>query len=111
MIFGLVGAAFLVIEGLIDLSSGVIFLAFGHGLRAVGALDQAIVFIVVAFVVGFFAILGRERGQDRGLAVGLILIVLAVVGWLVLGFGSGVLAILASVFVLVGGILFVVAGR
>lgn len=111
MIFGLIGAAFLVLAGLFDLVGSVVFLAVGHGLRALDALDQSIVFIVVGLLIGFFAVLGRVRGGDRTFVIGLILIVLALVGWLALGFGSGVLAILASIFVLIGGIFYLAAGR
>jgi hypothetical protein len=111
MVLGVAGALLLVLEGLVDLVSGVVFLALGHGFRALGAVEQSFLFLVAGLLIGFFAIVGRTRGEERSLVSGVVLIVLVVAGWLVLGFASGVLALLGSVLVLVGGILYVVASR
>ncbi len=110
-IFGFLGAAFLGVEGLVSLLLGVVYLTVGRGGRAFGAFDEALLLLAVALVVGFFAALGNSRGSERSLGVGVVLVVLAVVGWAVLGFGSGVLALLGTVMVLVSGIVFMVAGR
>jgi hypothetical protein len=109
MVLGLVGALLLVLEGLVDLVSGVVFVALGHGFRAVGVVEQSFLFVVVGLLIGFFAFFGRSRGDDRSVVAGVVLIVLVVLGWLALGFTSGILALLGSVFVLVAGILFVFA--
>jgi hypothetical protein len=111
MMFGLVGALLLILAGLLDLVSGVVFVAFGHGSRAFGAWSESVVLIVVGVLIGFFAFFGRTHDRDRSFAAGLILVVLAVVGWLVLGFATGVVPLLGSVFVLVGGVLFLASGR
>lgn len=111
VVFGLLGAVLLVLEGLIDLVRGVVYLAIGRALQAFGPFDQAVILVVVGLVVGLFAALGGRRTEGQGLVSGVVLIVLAVVGWLGLGFGSGVLALLGTVFVLVSGVVFLVVGR
>jgi hypothetical protein len=109
MVLGLIGALLLLLEGGVDLVSGVVFFALGHGYSALGAVEQSFLFVIVGLMIGFFAVLGRSRGEDRSLLSGVVLIVLVVVGWLALGFTSGVLVLLGSVFALVGGIVFVFA--
>lgn len=111
LIFGVIGAVLLVAAAAIRLLVGVVLLATGHQLDALGSVNEAVVFLVVGLIIGFFSILGRSRGADRSVTVGVVLIVLALVGWLALGFGSSVLAILGAVFTLIAGILFLVAGR
>jgi uncharacterized membrane protein len=90
---------------------GIVFLATGRGLAALGSADEAVIFLVLGLVIGFFAVLGQSRAADRSLAAGVVLIVLAIVGWLALGFAGSLLAILAAVFTLIAGILFLVSGR
>jgi hypothetical protein len=111
LILGLLGALFLVLEGLIDLFAGVVLLAFGHGLRALGAWDHAIILTIVGLIVGFFAVFGRSRAGDRSIAAGVVLIVIALLGWLVLGLPNGILGVLGSILAIFSGLLYLVAGR
>jgi hypothetical protein len=111
LLFGLLGAALLVLDGLFEFALGALFLVIRHPVAGVGAVDQAVIFIVLGLIVGFFTIFGRSRGHDETMAAGLVLIVLAFVGWLALGFASGLISLLASVLILIAGILFLVAGR
>ncbi|HTZ61107.1 MAG TPA: hypothetical protein VMC82_00435 [Thermoplasmata archaeon] len=111
LIFGVVSAVLLVVDAVLRFLVGIIFFATGREIAALGSANSAVIFLVLGLVIGFFAFLGRSRGPDRSLAAGVILIVLALVGWLALGFGGSLLAILAAVFALVAGILFLVAGR
>jgi hypothetical protein len=110
-IFGLVGAVLLVLAAVIRFFLGVVFLATGHGYAAVGSWGESVIFLVVGLMVGFFTLLGRHRGNDRSLAVGVILIVVAIVGWLALGLGTSLFALIGALFALIAGILFAVAGR
>lgn len=110
-VLGLVGAVLFGFEGFLDLLRGVIYLAVGHGVRAFGPWDEALLLIVVAILVALFSVLGGSRRSDRALLAGVVLVVIAIVGWLALGFGTGVLALLGSVFVLLGGVVFLVAAR
>lgn len=111
MIFGVLGAVLLVLAGLVALIAGVVFLAFGHSHGALGSFSQSVIFVVIGLVIGAISLLGRTPGGDRALVAGIVLIVLAVVGWFALGFGGGVLAILGAVFTLIGGIFFLVGSR
>ena len=111
LIFGVLAAVLLVLDAVLRFFLGVVLLASGRAHAAVGSVGGAVVFLVVGLIVGFFAVLGRTRDADRSLAAGLVLIVLALVGWLALGFGGSLLAILAAIFALISGILFLVAGR
>lgn len=109
MAFGLLGALLLVLAGLLDLIRGVVLLALGSGFSALGTWGASVILIVVALLAGFFASIGRSR--DRSLASGLVLVVIAIVGWLVLGLASGVLPLLGSLFILIAGVLFLVPER
>ena len=112
MLFGLISAVLLVLDGIVSIVRGFLFLALGYGFRLVSAeLGQSILFIVLGLVVGFLALYGRSRGEDHSVVSGVALLVLAVVGWLLLGLGAGLLGILAAVFALLGGIFFLVAER
>lgn len=111
LIFGVIAGVLLVVDAVLRFLVGFVFLATGRELAALGSVDEAVIFLVLGLVIGFFAILGRSRDADRSLAVGVILIVLAIVGWLALGFATSLLAVLAAVFTLIAGILFLVAGR
>ena len=110
-LFGALGAVLLVLDGAIQFVGGFVFLAFGLGSHAIGAWERSVLFVVVGFIVGFFAFLGHSGPRDRAFASGVILVVLAIVGWLGLGFGGGILELLASVFALISGILYLLSSR
>jgi hypothetical protein len=110
-LFGALGAILLVLDGLIDFVGGFVFIAFGLGSHALGAWERSILFVVVGFIVGVFAFYGLSGQRDRAFASGVILVVLAVVGWLGLGFGGGILELLASIFTLISGILYLLSAR
>jgi hypothetical protein len=111
MIFGLLAAALLIVAAILRFFIGILFLATGHGLAGIGSFASSIIFVVVGLIIGLFSVIGRSRAEDRSIAIGVILIVLAVLGWLVLGFSSSLLAIIAGVLTLIAGILFLAAGR
>jgi hypothetical protein len=111
LIFGVIAAVLLVVDAILRFLVGVVFLATGRELAALGSVNEAVIFLVLGLVIGFFSVMGRSRSADSSLAVGVILVVLALVGWLALGFAGSLLAILAAVFTLIAGILFLVAGR
>ncbi len=110
-LFGLLGAALLIVQGILDLASGVVYLAVGHGGRAFGSLDESLILIVVGFIVAFFAAVGRTRGEERSIGTGVVLVVLALVGWLILGFGGNVLGLLGTILILISGVVYLLAGR
>ena len=109
--FGVLGAVLLVLDALLRFARGVVFLATGFPHAATGSLAASILFVVVGLLIGFFAFVGRHPDPDRSLAAGVILVVIAILGWLVLGFGSSLLAILAGILTIIAGILFLLGGR
>jgi len=111
MVLGLLGAGLILLDGILEAVGGVIFLAIGRGMRALGFWEQSVLFLVVGCLLGFFALLGRSRGSDRSLTSGAVLVVVVIAGWLVLGLSSGILALVGSVFALVAGVLFLLSGR
>ncbi|MGI0071065.1 MAG: hypothetical protein ACRECT_03210 [Thermoplasmata archaeon] len=111
VVFGILATIFLLAAAVLRVLVGIADAATGHGFLALGSASDAVIFFVMGILVGVFTVLGRSRAADRSLAVGIILIVLAIVGWLALGFGGSLLAILAAVFALISGILFLVSSR
>lgn len=111
LIFGIIGALLIVVDGLLKVVGGAYYLALGRGPRALGVWESAVLFLVVGFLMGFFALVGRAGSGDRAVTSGAVLVVLVVAGWLVLGLTSGVLALLGSLLVLVSGVLYLLAGR
>ena len=111
VVFGLLGAVFWIVEAILDLGRSVYAAALGHGLGpALGPLGEAVLLIVLGLVVVLFSAVGRARSDGRNFVAGAVLIVLAVVGWFGLGFGGSLFALLGTVFVLIAGIVFVIAG-
>jgi hypothetical protein len=109
--FGALGVILIALEGLLDLARGFVFAAVARPVLGLGFLTAAVLFIVIAIVLGFFVLLGSRGPRDRTLTAGVILVVLALVGFLVLGFAGGLLALLGGVFVLIGGLLYLFAAR
>jgi hypothetical protein len=108
-VFGILGAVLWLVDAVILLVSGVVYLAVNHGARALGAFDSGIVLFVIGLVVAFFAVLGGRRTRDNSVVAGIVLLVVAIVGWLLLGLASGVLDLLGTIFVLISGVVFLVS--
>lgn len=111
VLFGLVSALLLIIAALVDFVGGFVFLALGSGGHALSSWARSVVYVVVGLLFGLFAAVGRSGGSDRRVGAGVILVVLSVLCWVALGFGGELLALLAVVFALISGILFLVAAR
>ncbi|HTT15119.1 MAG TPA: hypothetical protein VMG81_05000 [Thermoplasmata archaeon] len=112
LVFGILAAVLLIVDGLVQIVAGVFFLAVGSGFGLVTAtLSRAVILFVFGFLFGFLALLGHSRAEDRSLAAGIGLLVLALVGWLLVGLGSGLLGILATILALLAGIFYLVARR
>lgn len=106
--FGLLGAALIVVGGLVALVGAVADI-IGRHLGAAAALGTStIVLFVVGALAFFFAYLGHRAWSDRPLVSGILLIVIAVVGWAALGLGANVVALIGGLFVFLAGVLFLV---
>jgi hypothetical protein len=110
-LFGILGAILIVLEGLLDFIRSALFLAIGHPLIAWDEFTASILFVVLGIVFAVLAMLGRSRGNDRALASGVVMVVLALLGLVVLGFANGLVGLLGTIFVLIGGIFYIVEAR
>jgi hypothetical protein len=108
-LFGILGAVVLVLVGVVDFIGGFVFLALGNGSHALVAWDRSVIYVVVGILLGLFAAIGHSGGRDRRIAAGAVLVVLAFFGWFGLGFAGDLLALLAALFALISGILYLLA--
>jgi len=107
-LLGLLGGALMLLGALIALALGAADLALGHTGGMLGAWSEAVVLSVVGGLALFFAYLGYHGWKDRGLVTGIMLLVIAFLGWGVLGLGSNIAALVGGIFVLLSGILYLV---
>ncbi len=112
-LFGALGAVILIVAGVINFFGGFVFLALALGLGgpALGALTRSVIYVVFGIIIGLFTLIGRSGGNDRTFTAGVVLIVLAIVGWFDLGLANGLLALLAALFALIAGILYLLSAR
>ena len=109
-LFGVLSAIFFIIAAAVNFIGGFVFLiAFGSGGHALGAWGRSVIDVVVALMVGLFTVLGRSSDHDRTLAAGIILVVLAFIGWFALGLTGEILALVGVLFALIAGILYLVS--
>jgi len=106
--FGVLGAILLIVAAAADFIGGFVLLAFGSGGHALGAWGRSVIDIVMALLVGLFSVFGRSGDRERTLAAGVVLVVLAFVGWFALGLAGEILALVGVLFALIAGILFLV---
>jgi hypothetical protein len=107
-LFGWLGGGLLALGALIALVFGTVGLALGHPLAAVDAVSAAFVLLVVGGLAIVFASLGRREGIDGSAVSGVLLVVLALVGWAMLGLGANVVALIGALFVFLAGLLYLV---
>jgi hypothetical protein len=62
----------------------------------------------MAALVLVFAHLGEHAWKDKPGTTGLILLVLALVGWIGLGVGSNVVSLVGALLTVVGGVLYLI---
>ena len=106
--FGLLGGALIVLGGVMSLIVGAADLALGRPFGAIGAASNALVLFVVGGLVMFFAWLARHDWSSRPFASGILLAVLAIVGWVIVGIDASLLALIGSLFAFLAGVLFLI---
>ncbi|MGB6501585.1 MAG: hypothetical protein WBG19_09365 [Thermoplasmata archaeon] len=107
-LFGLIGGLLIALGGLVALAFGFADLVLGRLFSGAGALGEAVVLFVVGGLVLLFAHLGEHAWKERPVATGVMLLVLAVIGWAVLGLGGNVVAIVGGIFALLAGVLYLI---
>ena len=106
--FGLLGGALIALAGLVSLIVGTADLILGRPNGAISAASSAVVLFVVVGLAIFFAWLARHDWSARPLASGVLLVVLAVVGWAIVGIDASLLALVGSLFAFLAGVLFLI---
>ena len=106
--FGLLGGLLIVIGAIVALMTGVADLVLSHPFATINAWSESVVLFVVGALALFFAYLGQHSWRDRGLVSGIMMVVVAVLGWTVLGLGTNLVALVGAIFVLLSGILYLV---
>jgi hypothetical protein len=98
----------ILLGALISLVVGTVDLVVGRPFGAAGEASAAVVLFVVGGLALFFTYLGHRAWSDRPIASGILLVLLAVVGWAVLGLGANVIALIGALFVFLAGVLFLI---
>lgn len=106
--FGLLGAALIAIAAVVSLAFAIADVAIGRGGGAIVMSTEALLLLVVGGLALFFAYLGHRTWSDRPIVSGVLLIVIAAVGWGVLGLGDSVIALVGALFVFLAGVLYLV---
>jgi hypothetical protein len=106
--FGLLGGALIALGGLVSLVAGAADMIVGHTFAAASAGSLAIVLFVVGGLALLFSWLGHRNWKDRPLVSGVMLVVIAAIGWGVLGFGANLIALIGAIFVFLSGMLYLV---
>jgi len=104
--FGLLGGLLIVAGALVNAFVGTFDLATGRFAGALGAGSAAVLLFVVGALALFFAYLAHRTWSDRPIVAGILLVVIAAIGWGVTGFGGSILALLGALFVFLAGLLF-----
>lgn len=107
-LFGLMGGVLLLGGGLFAAAFGATDLALGRVAGAIGYLGSSVALFVVGSLVLFFAYLADHEGASRPFALGVALIVLALVGGVALGAGANLPALVGGIFVLLAGALYLI---
>jgi hypothetical protein len=104
--FGILGGVLIVVAAIVSVFVGTFDLVTG---RVAGALDagtEAVLLLAVGALALFFSYLAYRPWSDHPITAGVLLVVLAAIGWGVLGLGGNVIALLGALFVFLAGILF-----
>jgi hypothetical protein len=104
--FGLLGGVLIMIGAIVSGLVGTFDLAMGRFAGALGAGSEAVLLFAVGALALFFAYLAHRPWSDRPLIVGILLVVIAAIGWGVTGLGGNVIALLGALFVFLAGLLF-----
>ncbi len=106
--FGLLGGLLIVVGAIVALVVGAVDLAVGRTFGSIGAWSESIVLFVVGGLALFFAYLGQHSWRDHSLTTGILLVVIALLGWAVLGLGANLVALLGAIFVFLSGVLYLI---
>jgi hypothetical protein len=106
--FGLLGGALILLGALMNVLAGTVVFVTHHPYVALGLATGAVILFVVGGLALLFAYLGHRARNNLSLASGIVLVLLAGVGWLLLGLGTNVIVLVGALFVFLAGVLFLI---
>jgi hypothetical protein len=106
--FGLIGGGLLVVAAIVSIVFGTVALVSGHPFAALNAGADALLLFVIGGLAMFFAYLAHGAWKGHPLTGGLLLLVTAGIGSLVLALNGDVIALIGAIFVFLAGVLFLV---
>jgi hypothetical protein len=108
-LFGIVGGVLIGIGGIFAVAVGIADAVLGRPIGVeIAALSEAILLFVVGGLVLLFSHFASGSWRERPLTSGILLVVLAVLGWGFLGLGSNLLALVGGLFALLAGVLYLI---
>jgi hypothetical protein len=105
---GVLGGLLIIAAALVSVLVSTADLVAGRPMGALSAGSEAILLFVVGVLAALFSYLAYRPWHDHPVSAGVLLVVLAIVGWAVLGLGGSVLALVGALLVLLAGLLFLV---
>jgi len=104
--FGLLGGVLIVVAAIVSVLVGTVDLVTGRFGGALDAGTEAILLFAVGALGLFFSYLAYRPWSDHPITPGVLLVVIAAIGWGVFGLGGNVIALLGALFVFLAGLLF-----
>jgi len=104
--FGLLGGVLIMAGAVVSALVGTFDLATGRLTGALYAGSAAVLLFAVGALALFFSYLAHRPWSDKPIVAGILLVVIAAIGWGVTGFGGNVFALLGALFVFLAGLLF-----
>ncbi len=104
--FGLLGGVLIGLGGLVSLLLGTADLILGRPIGALNAAGEGVLLLVVGGLALVFAWLGHRQWSARPVPSGVMLVLVAIVGWVVVGIGASLLGLVGSLFVFFAGVLY-----
>jgi hypothetical protein len=106
--FGLLGGVLILVAAVVALLVGAADLVLGRSFGALNAASEAILLFVVGALALFFTWLAHTSWSGRPITSGILLVVVAVIGWGMLGLGTNIIALVGSLFVFLAGVLYLI---
>jgi hypothetical protein len=105
---GVLGGLLIIVAAIVSVLVSTADLVTGRPMGALSAASEATLLFVVGILAALFSYLAYRPWQEHPVSAGVLLVVLAIVGWAVLGLGGSVLALVGALLVLLAGLLFLV---
>ena len=103
---GLLGGILIGLGGIVSLLLGTADLILGHPIGALSAASEGVLLLVVGGLAVLFGWLGHRSWSGHPITSGVMLILVAVIGWVLVGIGSSLLGLIGSLFVFLAGVLY-----